>query len=57
MARLVSLARYHAGSRDRQVHAVKAVQELVEEAPVHPMRQSEGEEARKQDGHWSGGPR
>ena len=42
MARLVPLAGCHAGSEDRQVHAIKAVQELVQKSPVHPLRQPEG---------------
>ena len=52
VARVVSLAGGHAGSGDRQVHAVKAVQELVEESPVYPLRQSEGEEARFPQAGW-----
>ena len=46
VAWLVPLAGCHAGSEDRQVHAVEAVYELVEEVPVHPLRQPEGKEAR-----------
>ena len=33
----------HAGSEDREVHAVKTAQELVQEPPVHTLRQPEGE--------------
>ena len=40
VARLVSLAGCHTGSEDRQVHAVKAVQELVPGPPVQPVCQS-----------------
>ena len=46
VARLVPAGRSHAGREDRQVHAVQAVQELVQEPPIHPLRQPEGEEAR-----------
>ena len=46
VARLVPAARSHAGGEDRQVHAVQAVQELVQEPPIHPLCQREGEEAR-----------
>ena len=52
VARLVPLAGCHAGSEDRQVHAVKAVRELVEEVPVHPLRQPEGKEARFPQAGW-----
>ena len=43
VARLVPLAGCHADSEDRQVHALKAVQELVHDSPVHPLRQPEEE--------------
>ena len=46
VTRLVPLAFCHAGCKDRHVHAVKEVQELVKEVPVHPLRQPEGKEAR-----------
>ena len=46
MARLVPTARSHAGGVDRQVDGVQAVQELVEEFPLHPLHQLQGEEAR-----------
>ena len=52
VARLVSLAGCHAGSEDRQVHAVKAVQELVQEPPVHRLRTPEGTQARLPQARW-----
>ena len=46
VARLVHAAHSRTGCEDRQVHAVQAVQELVQEPPIHPLHQPEGEEAR-----------
>ena len=46
VARLIPLASCHTGGEDRQVHAIWAVQELVEEVPVHPLCESEEEKAR-----------
>ena len=46
MARLIPRTGRHAGREDRQVHAIHAVQELVEEVPVHPLCQPEGGKAR-----------
>ena len=43
VARLVSVAGCHAGNEDRQVHVVKAVKELIQEPPVHPLRRPIGE--------------
>ena len=58
VAWLVSLAGCHAGSEDRQVHAVKVVEELAKESPVHPLCQSRGKRPafRRHDGHWSAVP-
>ena len=46
VARLVPAAGCHAGREDRQVHAVRAVQALVQEPPIHRQRPLEGENAR-----------
>ena len=58
MARLVPAARSHAGGKDRQVHAVQAVQDLVQEFPLHPLASRRGKRPalRKHAGHWSSGP-
>ena len=46
MARLIPRAGRHPGREDRQIHAVQAVQKLIEEVPIHPLRQPEGEKPR-----------
>ena len=45
MARLVPAACNDAGREDRHVHAVQAVQELVQKPTIHPLRQPEGGKA------------
>ena len=57
MAHLVTTAGGHAGGEDRQVHAVQAVRDLVQERPFHPLRRRGKRPAlRKRAGHWLGGP-
>ena len=45
VARLIPRAGRLEGRENRQVHAVQAVQELVEEVPFHPLWQQEGDRA------------
>ena len=45
VARLIRRDGRHAGRKDRQLHGIQAVQQFVEEVPVHPLCQPEGEKA------------